>query len=160
MASYRDRRYPEHLRFPGDLRPKILIGVGLFVNACCLGLTVGMAGAWWWRVVEGAVELGVSVLYLWWWPREIVSMSTGLRQAGWLWKKETRIGWKEMKEAEEGWELGGARAAELGLRTDTLVMRGADGAEIVHTPRHPDRERLVRDMKQSAAQLKRSAPGE
>ncbi|MBI4893996.1 MAG: hypothetical protein HY821_25485 [Acidobacteria bacterium] len=149
MASYRDRRQPELLRFPGDLRPKILICCALFVNLLCALVSLAITSPWQIRAFDFLILGVVSFLEIRAWPREITLDPGGIQLLNLLGKPLRSIAWHEITAMEESHEFGGALARALGLTTDTLVVRTADPFHsIVHTSRHPDRDRLLREYRQ------------
>lgn len=147
MASYRDPRYPDTLRFPGNVLPRVLIVVALFFNLVCAVLAILYFTTWYWGVFDAVLLISLTWLELRVWPCDITSNPEGLRQLNMLGREVLLLGWNEIQTLEEARELGGETAASLGLATDTLIIRGKDQTKtIVHTPRHPDRDRLRREF--------------
>lgn len=147
MASYRDPRATDTLRFPGNTAPRVLIVVAIFVNLLCAALSIFIDSPWYWRVFDAVVIVSVTYFELRCWPGDITSNPEGLRQFNPFGRLVAFIPWNEVKAIEESHELGGPAAASYGLATDIMVIRGASPAQIiVHTPRHPDRERLRREF--------------
>lgn len=163
MTSFRDRRFPELLRFPGLWRPRILVLAGLLINSLAALL------CWWFetgaprpREAELGLLAAISLWMLACWPREIVCGPAGVEQRKRFWLGITRIGWGEVRALEPGEEFFGI-GKRFGLETSVVcVVSGR--AEIRHTPRHPDRERFLREcrmrMEEWAAKqgLAREAP--
>lgn len=147
MASYRDPRRPETLRFPGNLAPRVLIVVAVFINLLCAGLSIVIESPWHIRLFDAVLLISLTWFEVRCWPCDILSDPRGLRQMNLLGRQSRFLPWNEIQAVEERHELGGAAAARFGLATGILVIRGADPSQaIVHTPRHPDRERLRREF--------------
>lgn len=154
MASYRDPRTPDTLRFPGNVLPRVLVVLSLFFNLICAALAVVFYSTWPWAVFDAVLLTGVTWFALKAWPCDITSNPEGLRQLNIFGREAVLIHWNEVQSLEEGRELGGEQAASLGLATDILVVRGKHpGQVIVHTQRHPDRDRLRREFQTYKASL-------
>ncbi len=112
------------------------------------------------RVIDAAVLAVVAVLLLNWWPGEIITDQIGIRLNGLLGREKTRIPWKDVGEVVPAMELGGSFGTSLSLRTDTLEIRSLESKlRIVHTPRHPDRNRLLHEIKMRGIQSAPTAGG-
>lgn len=146
MASFRDRINPEAIRFPGDLRIKVLIVSGLFVDfLCVLVATHGSESDW--KNVFNATVITVSVAFkLFNWPGEIVADQFGIHSRGRIPGTKIHIPWNELGAVRPSTQVPGFGPFALGLRNDTLELVSKDGKSvIVHTPCHPDRDRLLRE---------------
>lgn len=147
MASFRDPRAPDTLRFPGNIAPRVLIVSALFVNLVCAALSVFIESPWHVRVFDALLLLALTWFELRSWPGDITSNPQGLRQLNMFGKQVSFLPWSEIQAVEEGHELGGPAAEAYGLATDILIIRGGSpGRTITHTPRHPDRARLRREF--------------
>ena len=147
MASFRDPRAPETLRFPGNLVPRVLIVVAIFFNLLCAALSFFIESPWYNRLFDAILLVSLTWFEIRAWPGDITSGPIGLRQLNIFGQEVRLIPWNEIQAIEDGHELGGAAAASFGLATDTLVIHGrSPSAAIVHTPRHPDRDRLRREF--------------
>jgi len=154
VPSYRDRQNPEAVRFPGNFVPKLVLALGLIANVLGLVSVAAVGAPWWNRVLDVILLLGTSLVYLKTWPRVLVTDQFGLHKLGWRAKSRISIAWNEIQSVQPGRELGGDAAAGMGLATDTLVITGSQpGQRIVHTPRHPDRARLLLEMRQHGVKL-------
>lgn len=147
MASYRDPRKPETLRFPGNLAPRVLIVVAVFINLLCAGLSIVIESPWYMRVFDALLLISLTWFEVRAWPCDILSDPRGLYRMNIAGRQACFLPWNEIQAVEDGHELGGAAAAAYGLATDVLIIRGASPSKaIIHTPRHPDRERLRREF--------------
>jgi hypothetical protein len=147
VASYRDPRYPEVLRFPGDLRPRILICIAIFVNLCCAFLSLVISSPSHIRLIDALVLCGLTYLYYRAWPGDITSDPQGLRAYRMFGRLLTFIPWTDIRSVDYGTEFGGRPSAALGLTTDILTVRSSSSPRpIIHTSRHPDRPRLLREL--------------
>ncbi len=147
-SSYRDTRNPECLRFPGSLLTKSLIITGVAVAAATAVLSAVTGQSGFKPAIDGAVLLAVSIFMLQLWPPEIRTDRMGLHVHGMFGRLRYSLAWKDVAHIEPGVE-GGAVARMLKLRADILVISNEDGSvRVVHTPRHADRDRLLREMKQ------------
>jgi hypothetical protein len=147
VPSYRDHRNPELMHFPGSLGTKILIvaAESLFGVLLGAGLFTGPAGE---RARDSMALLVVMLLVALLWPRHLSIDQHGIRMAGFFGIGKTRIPWSDLDPPADGREMLHARWMErLGIRGRTLVFRSrVTGARVVHTPRHPDRARLLREL--------------
>lgn len=147
MASYRDRRQPDLLRFPGNLRPRVLILVGLFVNLLCALLTIVTASPWYVRAFDAIVILGLSWFEIRAWPGEITVDSQGLRMHDIFGRCRRFLPWSDIQAVEHARSITHPAVDSLRLSTDILVIRGLSTDQtIVHTSGHPDRDRLLREF--------------
>jgi hypothetical protein len=147
VASYRDPRFPEVLRFPGDLRPRILIAIAIFVNFLCVFLTIVITSPSHVRLMDALVLSGLTIAYFRVWPGDITSDPQGLRAYNMFGRLLTFIPWPDIQSVEHGHGFGGRIAAALGLTTDILIIRSSSSSSsIVHSSRHPDRQRLLREL--------------
>ncbi len=146
MASYRDRLRPELLRFPGLWRTRILIGAGLFVAVLTTALVWEFGGP---RMGARGRDLCVLALFALWllacWPGEIVCGPAGVEQRRWFGLGKTMIRWDAVLGIEERQEFGGL-GRRLGLAVRVIAVTGA-GRVVLHTPRHPDPERFLRECR-------------
>jgi hypothetical protein len=92
-------------------------------------------GREWLSVVSAACFALVAIALLISYPGTIVVDSDGLQQTFWAWKNK-RIRWAEIVEINTGKE------------SRTVTITGADGTKIVHSRQLPDRQRLLRELKQ------------
>lgn len=157
MASYRDRQNPEILHFPGKWSTKLLISIGLVILAFCAAASIfdfqGLSQA----LFDASIIITAALFLLACWPTELTLDPGGIRRNKALRVGTVQLPWKEIASAKPGRELGGEWAAAIGLRTDTLVLRGASlPLRIVHTPRHTDRARLLLELSQHGVPAPRS----
>lgn len=125
----------------------MLIVAAVFVNLLCAVLSILVDAPWYLRCLDAVILLSVTYFELRCWPGDITSNPHGLHQYNIAGKQVTFIAWNEVQTIEEGHEAGGPAADSLGLSTDILVVRGAEPAQtIIHTSRHPDRDRLRREF--------------
>lgn len=143
------------------MQPKALIVAGWLVNA----IAAALAAIFPRDTPRVAAELGViaalSVLYWTQWPVEIVCGPDEIETFGLLGRRTCLIRWDEVGAIEEGHEVRGL-GARWGLRSDVLRIVSEDGRRvIVHTPRHPDRDRFRREcgLRIEERQHKRPATG-
>jgi hypothetical protein len=136
------------MHFPGSLGTKILIAFAelLFIVLLCVSLLTGPAEE---RAWTSAVTLTMIVLVALLWPRHLEIDQHGIRMNRLFGLGHTSIPWRDLEPPVQGRELLHAAWMErLGIRGDTLVFRSkTTGATIVHTPRHPDRKRLLNELK-------------
>ena len=158
MASFRDRRNPEALRFPSYLRIKGLIVCGFTIDLLCAIVVVFADAGTWNYAIDGAV-IGLSViLKAIVWPREIVIDQFGLHSCGLFSLFNTHIPWNEVGAVRSSTEVPGFGPRFLGFRNDALKVQSKDGsARVVHTPHHPDRDRLVREVRLRGVAVEESA---
>ena len=138
---------PEALRFPSDLRIKVLAVIGFMVDLLCAAVvifkpeTVGLQ-------VFGAITICLLVAFkLHFWPREIVADQFGIHSIGLFSPGNVHIAWQEVCAIRPSTEVPGFGPRVLGLRNDTLEFESLDAsARVVHTSHHPDRDRLVREV--------------
>lgn len=146
MASYRDRRQPELLRFPGQWHTRILIGAGLFIAILAAVFVWQFSGP---RTDTRGRELALLALLALWllacWPGEIVCGPAGVEQRRWFWLVKAKIRWDEVLGIEEKEEFAGL-GRRLGLAARVIAVRGARGT-VRHTPRHPDPDRFLRECR-------------
>lgn len=154
MPSHRDRYNPEAVRYPTDLRPKILIGLALFSNFMCSIASVVSPGALGYNCFAAVLLASSTALYIRLWPTTLVTDQTGLH-ALWLFGRRRQfISWLDVGSIEEACELGMAWPARLGLRVDQLVVVSRDGSvRIAHTPLHPDRDRMLKEFQLHGVKL-------
>ena len=145
MPSHRDPYNPEAVRYPSDLRPKILIGVALLTNILCAIAAIASPGTLAYNCFAAFLLALTTVMYVRLWPTTLVTDQTGLH-ALWLFGRRRQfISWTDLGFVEEACELGMGWPAKLGLRVDQLVVVSRDGSvRIAHTPLHPDRERMLK----------------
>ena len=149
---------PEALRFPSDLRVKVLIVIGLTVDLICAAVAVVMPGAIWLHAFDATVVCLLVALKLHWWPRELVADQFGLHSCGIFSRRNIHIPWHEVGAVRPSTEVPGFGPSALGLRNDTLEFQSIDGsARVIHTPHHPDRDRLVREARLRCAAMDVSA---
>lgn len=158
VASFRDRRNPEALRFPSYLRIKGLIVCGLTIDLLCAIIVIYGDAADWHLGFDAAI-IGLSViLKALIWPPEIVLDQFGLHSCGLVSLFNTHIPWKEVGTVRPSVEVPGFGPKFLGLRNDALEVHSKVGsARVVHTPHHPDRDRLVREVRLRGVAVEESA---
>lgn len=139
---------PEAVRYPGNFVPKLILSLGLIANVFCLISVFAIGATWLNRAIDAVLLITSTLVYLKTWPRVLVTDQFGLHKLGWRTSSRISIPWKEIETVEPGRELGGEKAASMGFATDTLVIGDSSGRRIVHTPRHPDRARLLLEMRQ------------
>lgn len=157
VASYRDRRQPELLRFPGLWLTRILIGSGLF-----LILLTAVLSEWFdspaapASMPERVVLLATALWLLACWPREIVCGPVGVEQRRLFGLGKTFIRWNEVQSILTRSEFAGL-GRWLGLASEVTVVSGP-ASSIRHTPRHPDRSRFLSEcrMRMGEWRLRRS----
>lgn len=146
VASYRDRRQPELLRFPGLWLTRILIGAGLFVIVLTAILSEWFdspgAPA---STLERAILFATALWLLACWPREIVCGPSGVEQRRLFGLGRLRIRWDEVQAISQRQEFGGL-ARLFGLAGGLVEVR-ARGRAVRHTPRHPDPERFLQECR-------------
>ena len=154
MASFRDRRNPEAVRFPGDFGPKLLIIVGLFTDIVCTVAEWFSTRSHTDKAPEVVALVLFTVLLLRCWPHEIVVDQYGVHSLSPFGVGGRHIPWSEVALVRPAFELGAGWAARLRLRTDTLEIYSSDSRhKVVHTPRHPDRQRLLFELKQRGVEI-------
>jgi hypothetical protein len=147
-SSYRDPRNAECICYPGSFVTKLLIASGIVVAVLTGLFAVALSRTWSDCRVEIATLCVVSLLLTRLWPTELRSDQTGLHERS-LFREQRVLAWKDVASVTPGEEFHGPWLTRYGLRTDTLIVSDASGlTRIVHTPRHPDRERLLREMRQ------------
>lgn len=147
MASYRDPRRPDTLRFPGNLMPRVLIVVALFINLLCAAASILIPTPWHLRLIDALILAAATWFEIRSWPGDITSNPQGLRQFNMLGKETVFLPWNDIQAIEKSYELGGPDVGAFGLSTDILIIRGpSPGQTVIHTPRHPDRARLHREF--------------
>jgi hypothetical protein len=135
------------VRYPSDLRPKILICMALLVNLICAGGALISPGSLLYNCFAGLLLLGSTALYIHWWPTTLVTDQRGLHSLWILGRRRQFIAWDEIGEISDGFELGMEWAAALGVTVDVLVVSNLAGdVKIAHTSRHPDRERMLKEF--------------
>jgi hypothetical protein len=146
VASFRDRINPEAIRFPGDLRIKILIVIGLAADFVCVLVAAHGAESIGKNTFE-AVVITIAVAFkLFCWPAEIVADQFGIHSNGRVPGSRIQIPWNELGAIRPSTQVRGFGPLALGLRNDTIEVVSMDGnSVIVHTPCHPDRDRLLRE---------------
>jgi hypothetical protein len=146
------------VRYPADLRPKILIVVALFSNLLCAIAAVVSPGTFVYNCLAALLLVVTTALYLRLWPRTLVTDQTGLH-AFWIFGLRRQfISWVDLGFVEEEFSLGMAWPARLGLRVDQLAVVSRDGlVRIAHTPIHPDRERMLKDFQLHGVNLDSAA---
>jgi hypothetical protein len=88
-----------------------------------------------WLNLDIAVTFGgLAVLLAFPFPGKIVVTSNGLEQVSWLWKNK-RIRWEDIVEINTG------------ETSRTVTITAVDGTKIIHSPRLPDRARLLTELK-------------
>jgi hypothetical protein len=106
--------------------------VGYLVYATVRGLMHIHVG---WLNLDIAVTLGgLAVLLAFPFPERILVTSDGLEQFSWLWKNK-RIRWEDIVEVNTG------------ETSRTVTITAVDGTKIIHSPRLPDRTRLLTELK-------------
>lgn len=153
MASFRDRENPEALRFPCDLRVQVLFYVALAVDLAAAAAVLFTRDTVSARAFDAALLALLLIFKLRHWPRQIVADQFGLHSLGLFNFWNVRIPWHDVESAAST-EIPFFGPSPLGLRNDTLEFRArSGGARIVHTPHHPDRDRLLREVRLRGAGL-------
>lgn len=147
MPSYRDRYNPEAVRYPADFRPKILICLALLTNLICGLAVIVSPGSVLYNCFAAVVLISTTALYIHLWPTTLVTDQTGLHGLWLLGRRRQFIGWNDVGALSEESELGMDWAVKLRVRVDQLVVSNRDGTvRIAHTPRHPDRQRMLKEF--------------
>ncbi|MBI5281131.1 MAG: hypothetical protein HY858_05560 [Candidatus Solibacter usitatus] len=153
MASYRDRRNPEAVHFPGSLTTKIMATVGLFICLLLAILAITSPEKHWMWLLDTVLLSVVVLLLVWTWPAEIITDQHGIRTRRFLGLLSSHISWHEVGRITTVQEFGGL-GARLGLGAECLVVAARTGTvTIVHSPRHPDRRRFLLELKQHGVNL-------
>lgn len=157
VASYRDRRQPELLRFPGLWLTRILIGVGLFfvVLTAILSEWFDSPGAPA-SAFERPALFAAALWLLACWPREIVCGPTGIEQRRLFGLGKTFIRWNEVQAILTRNEFAGI-GRWLGLASEVVVI-SSPVSRIRHTPRHPDRARFLSECRMRMEESKFRRP--
>ncbi len=145
VSSYRDRRNPEVVHFPGSLRAIATLGLCGSLAAALFALAAA-TGPPAMRLGFGAPLLLVLIAIARMWPRRISLGELGVWQYGIFGRQKYMIAWDDMAPAQESVELRILSAqARTGFAANrTVVLHSASGQlRIVHTPRHSDRERFL-----------------
>jgi hypothetical protein len=146
VASFRDRINPEAIRFPGELRVKVLIVCGLLVDVLCILVATHGNESIWKNLFDAAViaiAVGFKVSC---WPYEIVSDQSGLHSNGRVPGAKINITWGELGAIRPAVHVRGFGPRVLGLPNDAIELVSRDGSSVIaHTPCHPDRARLLRE---------------
>jgi hypothetical protein len=138
---------PEALRFPSDLRIKILIVTGVAIDLL-FAAAVHFASHAGLQVLDGIVLLLFVPFKLACWPREIVVDQFGIHSLGLFARWNTHIPWDQFGRIYASTEVPGFGPIVLGLSNDALVFEPKDGAaRVVHTSHHSDRDRLIRETR-------------
>lgn len=160
VASYRDLRHPELIRFPGLWLTRILIGTALFVL-----LLTAILSAWFdppgapAPLGERAALAAVALWLLACWPREIVCGPSAIEQRRLFGLGRTSIHWGEVQSVSPQPEFFGI-GRWLGLDSEVIVV-SSPVSRIRHTPRHPDRARFLQECQRRMQEWKsRPAAGQ
>jgi hypothetical protein len=146
VASYRDRYDPETIHFPAALSSKFLVICGLFVNAVTAAGCLLTHQSRERTVIELSALGGLSLLLILAWPRDLRIELRGVA-SHWLLGRRVFIPWAEVAEARRADRVIGPGRRVL----YRYVVAAADGRRIVHTARHPDRERFVFELQRHGA---------
>lgn len=157
MASYRDRRHPELLRFPGLWLTRILIGAGLSLLAlsAILAIAFDPPGAPL-PLAERAALAALALFFLACWPREIVCGPSGIEQRRLFGLGKTFLRWSDVQSVSVHQEFFGI-GRRLGLATEVAVV-SSPVSRIRHTPRHPDRARFLLECRQRMKEWRARQP--
>jgi len=158
VGSFRDRINPDAIRFPGNLRIKILIVIGLAIDLACAAAVIVIGGRTTVQVFAGAV-LFLSVAFkLFFWPKQIITDQFGLHSMGLIPGGATHIAWQDIGAVLPATEVPGFGNLVFGFRNDTLEFHSKDhSARVVHTPNHPDRDRLLLEVRHRGVTIEESA---
>lgn len=149
---------PEAIRFPSDLRVKILLLSALAVDLLCAGAALFIGGSVGLRFYDATVITSLVAVKLYFWPREIVLDQFGIHSLGLFAGLNTHIPWGEIGEVRPSTEVPGFGPLAFGLPNETLEFRSSTGkARVAHTSHHPDRDRLVREARLRGAVIDDSA---
>jgi hypothetical protein len=149
---------PEAIRFPSNLRVKILLLSALAVDLLCAGAALYIGGSVDLRFYDATVITVLVVVKLYFWPREIVLDQFGIHSLGLFARLNTHIPWNEIGEVRSSTEVPGFGPLALGCRNDTLEFLSATGTgRAAHTSHHPDRDRLVREARLRGVAINDSA---
>jgi hypothetical protein len=136
------------MHFPGSLGTKILIVLAelLFLTLLLVCLFTGPPFE---RVWTSGLLTVVMVLVALLWPRQIAIDQNAIRIKGPFGIGEKSIPWRDLDPPQPGREILWAPwMKKFGIRGETLVFRNKfTGATVIHTSRHPDRARLLNELK-------------
>lgn len=149
---------PEAIRFPSNLRVKILLLSALAVDLLCAGAALFVGGSAGNRLYDATVIIAFVAFKLYFWPREIVLDQFGIHSLGLFSRLNTHIPWNEIGDVGLATEVPGFGPLALGCRNETLEFHSTTGtACVAHTSHHPDRDRLVREARLRGAVIDDSA---
>lgn len=119
---------------------------GLIVDALCVFVAAHGSESIWKDAFEAAVITIAVGFKLFHWPAEIVADQFGLHSNGRIPGRKCHIPWNQLGAIRPSTQVRGFGPLALGLRNDTIELVSKDGnSVIVHTPCHPDRDRLLRE---------------
>jgi hypothetical protein len=145
VSSFRDRFNPEAVHFPASIQCKALIFSGALLVLLCLVPTYWVEQPIEARAIDTALVILALGFMLLAWPADLITDQFGLSSKSPWPHKRAFIAWKEVASVERRLAYGG-RLSGLGIAGDFLIVYGADGRKLVHSPLHGDRARFEHEL--------------
>lgn len=144
---------PEAVHFPGSLTTKIMASIGLFVCLLLAILAISSPEKHWMWLIDAILISAVAIFLIYAWPSEIITDQHGIHARRFFGLFSSYIEWSEVRGVTLIQEFGGL-GARVGASSESLLITDRTGIlKITHTPRHPDRQRLLLELKQHGVDI-------